>query len=203
MKLGLAFLLFVSLLSAQTLTLTGPASVKQGKSVTLNLGVGGPVVAAGLQWTVGLPVGFTATSVIGGAGTTAAKTLYCTSDAALCLLVGMNTTAIGNGTVAVYSLAVPSTATLGANPIPLSGLVAVNAAGGSLAITPGATYSILVLAKQDINGDGVVDNADVQLMIDQVRAARTNPAACVDDMNADGKCDLVDVFNVVLKALGL
>ena len=80
----------------------------------------------------------------------------------------------------------------------LLGLVAGDRNGSAMAVSAGPTYSLTILAKADLNGDGAVNSADVSLMANQVTGG-----TCSDDQNGDGKCDLLDVLVVVLRALGL
>lgn len=56
-------------------------------------------------------------------------------------------------------------------------------------------------ASLDLNGDGVVDALDVELMVQEVLATQANPAACVNDVNHDGVCDVLDVEAVVAAVL--
>ena len=189
--------------SAQTsLTVSGPATARPGTAVNLSLTLSGNTSVA-LSWTLKPPTGYTEVGAIGAAGTAANKTLYCTTDATLCLLVGatpaaLNNTAIAPGVIATYAVQVPGSAAAGSASFPLSGLMAVDAAGSSVSITSGPGFSLTVLAKSDINGDGKTDAADVQLMIQQTLAG-----TCSNDQNGDGRCDLLDVMIVLLKAMGI
>lgn len=199
MKRFSAILLTALPLFAQTLTLSGPATARPGATVTVNLSVAASGSAA-LQWAVGLPTGYTATVVAGAAAT--GKDLSCTVSNAFCLLVGQNATVIGNGVVAVYSLRVPATAS-GTAALPLGNLLGASAEGNPVTITSGPAYSLQILATEDLNGDGTVTAADVTLMTTQAIASQTTPSACINDLNSDGRCDVLDVFQVVLKSLGL
>lgn len=203
-----AFLLLLAasaVAQTATMTLTGPSSAKSGQTISLSLSASGTGTtgAAGFQWAIGFPPNYTATVSAGAAATTAVKTPTCTADGSFCLLVGQNATIIPNGVIASISLKVPASAMAGPQAFPLSSLVGVDAAGLNVATTATGTYSLTILDKRDLNGDGTITAADVQLMTAEVIAARTSPAACVDDLNGDGKCDLVDVFQVLLKSLGL
>ena len=191
----------------KTLTLTGPATAKPGDTVALTLTAAGGTNtnSAGIQWTMGLPSGgYTATATAGTAATAATKTLSCTADTTFCMLWGMNATIIGNGVVTTYSVKVPAGAVGGGVSFPLSGILGATAAGLAQAISAGTPYTLTVQVpiKQDLNGDGKTDAADVQLMVNEVVAAQGSPGACVHDMTGDGKCDLLDVIMVLLKALG-
>jgi hypothetical protein len=205
----LVLLLGLSISSAQTtVTLTGPVSARPGAAVTLSLNASGTpdTGAAGFQWTLGIPAGYSFAASAGPQASSVGKTTTCTTDSAECLLVALNplnATVIPNGVIALYAGKVPATATAGPASFPLSGVVAVSSTGTLVTTTLGTAYSLLVLDRRDLNGDGKVDGTDVGLMIQEVLASRTNPAACVDDINGDGKCDLQDVFAVLLKALGL
>jgi hypothetical protein len=203
----LFLILFPVLLSAQvTMTLTGPATAKAGSSVTVTLSASGTpdTGAAGLQWKVNYPASsYTATNVVGAQAVAASKGLVCTSDKSLCLLYGLNATVLANGEMAVYTLSIPANAPPGPVTVGLTGLVAASPTGVSIPVTAGAAYVLTIGDKRDIDGSGTVDNADVLLMATQAVQSSTNPAACVNDQNGDGKCDLIDVFAVLLKALGL
>ena len=130
------------------------------------------------------------------------KNLTCTANNAFCLLVGQNATVIGNGVVAAYSLRVPASAS-GTATLPLSNLLGASAVGDPVTIMSAPAYSLQILAAEDLNGDGIVTAADVTLMTTQAIASQTTPSACINDLNTDGKCDVLDVFQVVLKSLGL
>ncbi|MEK7388554.1 MAG: dockerin type I domain-containing protein [Elusimicrobiota bacterium] len=56
-----------------------------------------------------------------------------------------------------------------------------------------------VAAPTDINGDGVTDASDVQLVIDQ---ARGRSACTTGDINKDGACNVADIQMIVIKTLG-
>lgn len=205
----LAVLLFAASAFAQgaTLTLAGPATAKAGQTISLTLSVAGASGAsnsgtAGLQWGITLPPGYTANVAAGAVATAASKVPSCTADGSFCLLTGMNAALIGNGVAASISLKIPASAA-GAVPLPLVKMLGVDAAGVNVAMTSGVAYTLAIIDRRDLNGDTKVDAADVLVMTNQVIASQANPAACVDDQNGDSKCDLVDVFNVVLKALGL
>lgn len=187
-------------LSAQvTLTLSGPSTAKQGSTVNLTLGSVGATAngPAGLQWTLTPPSGFTVSSTAAGAQATAAgKQIAC--GVASCIAYGINQNVIANGAVASLTVQIPANATPGPASFSLSGLVAGDRNGGVMSATAGVPYSIVVLARADIDGSGSVDAADASAMASQVTAA-----TCTDDQNADGKCDLIDVLIVVLRAMGL
>lgn len=200
MKLAIVALLAVLALPAQTTTLalSGPATARAGATVTLALSATGTTNtgAVGFQWTVGYPSGgYTATVAPGPTATAASKTPTCTADNSTCLAVGMNTTVIANGVLANYSLKVPAAAPGGTVTVGLGGLVGANSSGMAIPTAAGPVYTLTILDRRDLNGD-------VTLMSNEVIASQTNPSACVDDMNGDGKCDLLDVIAVLLKALG-
>jgi len=203
MKTFAALLLALPLLAAQTLTLSGPASAKAGATITVPLTLSGAAAAAALQWQLVLPSGSTATAAIGAAGTAATKSMACSSDSSFCLEYGQNVNVISAGVVATYTVHLPATASPGTATIGLSNLLGASAAGAAVPITAGAAYSFTIADRRDLNGDGVVNTADVTVMQNEVIAAQANPAACVDDQNGDGACNLLDLLAVLLKALGL
>ena len=193
--------LFAAFLSisaySQTLTLSAPSTVKQGKTVDLTISLAGVTGTGpvGAQWTLNAPA-FTI-----GASTTpvANKSVTCgTTSAPICLVVGLNTTPLANSPIAVTKLTVPAATGLGSKTVTLSGVVGVSSTGSSSPLVAGAPISVVVTAIADIDNSGVVDASDVAAMANQVVAQ-----SCSDDQNSDGVCNIIDVFLVVLKALGL
>lgn len=187
-----------------SLSVGGPPAVRQGSTATLTLTLGGSAAnaPAGLQWTILPPSGVTFGAWVAGASTTAAgKSVTCDASGATCLDFGLNQNVIGAGVVASWPVTIPSNAPTGPSQFPLSGLIAVDKAGTAVALASGPTYSILILSQADLDGNGKVDAADVGLMLNQVLG--TGGATCTSDQTGDGKCDLLDVYAVVLRALGL
>lgn len=202
MKLILVFL--PVLLSAQTvtLTLTGPVSAKQGSTVNLTLSSSGATVSgpAGLQWTVSPPAGSTVGTPTAGTATTAAsKQVACGAANLLCLVYGLNQNVIANGAVATIPVTIANNAATGAAVFTLTGIFAPDKTGAVMATAAGPPLSVTIISMADLNGDGTVTLADVQLMLTQSLGG----APCTSDQNGDGKCDIYDVYNVVLRALGL
>jgi hypothetical protein len=197
-------LLFSALASAQTLTLTGPATARPGQTIAVNVMLADPPASlAATQWSVTLPTGYTATAVAGAASTAAAKDLYCSTLATTCLTVGINTNLYAAGVVATYSLAVPALATPGPVTIPLSGVVGATLAGDAAVLNAGAAYTFNVLSRWDLNGDGVVDVRDVQFLIDVLRLmwnTGTIPVSS-NDLNGDGKYDVRDAQSIARGAV--
>jgi len=196
------FLSFSAMMLAQsTLTLTGPATAKQGSTITLSLNSAGVTASGpvGVQWTLTPPSGFTVTLANAGVASVAAsKQIACNAAKLLCLIYGLNQNVIADGQVASLIIPIPVSATPGPASFALSGLFAGDKTGASMTITSGPTYSIIVLSRADINGDGIIDPTDVALMVGQVKEN-----SCVDDPNGDGACNLFDVLYVINRALGL
>lgn len=199
------FLLFLGLLfpaqsqAQTTITLTGPASARPGTTVTIETTLSTTAQPSGLQWSLALPSTWTPTPAAGPAATAAQKDLYCSVDPVdlLCLLVGLNANPIGSGVVARYTVTLPPATPRGPTPIPLAGLLAADSLGTPIPVTPGPPYSLLILARHDLNGDGVTNQQDLLLMLDQI--LRRSP--CTDDQNGDGRCDLIDALLVIRGAL--
>lgn len=68
------------------------------------------------------------------------------------------------------------------------GTVASSATGTGLTVT-NVYYTVNILSKFDINGDGTINVTDLNLLLDQVQG-RTS---CTDDYNSNGVCDVQDV----------
>jgi hypothetical protein len=139
MKLSAAFLCVAA--SAQTLTLTGPATARQGTTVTVSMRLSGSSSTgpAGLQWSGALPSGFTSSAPT---VTAASKSLQCGVDK--CLLFGMNQTSIANGAVVTFRLTVPAQAPTGYAQLSLSNLVGASRTGSTMSVARGSTYAIYV-----------------------------------------------------------
>ena len=132
----------VSLASAQQVSLSlASGSATPGGSVTLNLALtnSGGSAPSGIEWAMSYPAadisGVTASA--GAAATAASKTLSCngTSASTVCVISGLNTTAIGSGTVASVTFKLASTPADSTVPVQLAGLSAAAGDGSSVAAT--------------------------------------------------------------------
>lgn len=179
---------------AQTLNVTSSSSsVRPGQSVNLTYFITGqqtPVVAA-FQFDEALN-GTTETNRV---SVVVGKDLYCSNTGLKCVVVGLNSTPIPNGTVLTSTLTVP-TSMVGPATVKLSGVVAADGNGISTLLDAGPDLSIAVLQREDLNGDGKVDIMDVTISVFQVLGGTCIPGA---DLNGDGKCDILDV-QIVAKA---
>lgn len=177
MKRIAALTLFLAALGygqTPTLTLAGPATVRPGETITVNVNAtlaAPPSSLAATQWSITVPAGYIASAVAGAASTAAGKTLYCNDASTTCLTVGINTNVYAVGVVAVYTLTIPSSAAPGMVTIPLSGVVGATLAGDAAALTAGAAYSFTILAPTDLNGDGKTDVQDLQIIVQQILTA--------------------------------
>jgi hypothetical protein len=81
---------------------------------------------------------------------------------------------------------------------PNAGVNTVTASSGSLSGSP-ATFSATAFSPYDLNLDGVVNNLDVTIAINQALGSAT----CTNgDVNGDGACNILDVQLVIAAALG-
>lgn len=188
--------LTLSLAAQSSLSISGPPVARPGETLNLTLNLSAsptPNLPAGLGYLLGVPSGWTATGAIGPAGISAAKSLYCATGDAFCLIVGMNTNPIQSGTVASYSLQIPASASPGTTPIPVIKLELGDFLGTELTAAAGSLYAVKILSRQDINGDGSVTSADVFLILDMA----LGKTSCTADQNGDGQCRLIDVLLVI------
>ena len=193
----LLFLLALPLAAQQTLTLAGPATARPGQAITVSVAYSG-ATASGLQWDLVLPVGLSGTATAGACATAANKQLVC--HQARCIAYGMNQTAMTAGDVASYTLTVATVAS-GTLRLNLSTVLGATGSGSAISgLTAGPELAIVVLRREDIDGNGAVTATDASLAADQA----IGKAACGSgDVNGDAKCDLIDVLLVVLAALGV
>lgn len=179
-----------------TLTLTGPATARPGTQIDLSLDLSGVDSAAGVQWTLAVPLNTIVTPQAGTAATAAEKSIECDEARAKCLVVGLNRNAIAPGQVAKFGMEIAASTAKGVYPITLDGLIAANVDAVQIPVVAGAVYEIRILARSDLDGDGFTNWDDVRLMLDQVFGR----AGCTGDQNGDGKCDLIDALLIIKDA---
>ncbi len=172
-----------------TFTLTGPASARPGGTVSLPLVVSG-TSAAGLQWSVTMPAGGYTISATPGTSTTAAsKRMQCAAPPFTCLVYGIDANLVAPGQIAVHTVGIPASAPKGAIQFPLAGTIAASLPGVEIPSASGAAYSLTILSKFDLNGDGATDLNDLQIVVDQ---ALGRVGCTSGDLNGDGKCNVLD-----------
>lgn len=192
MKALLFALLLVVSATAQTLTPSlSAASVATGKPVTLTVTyAAGTNPAAAIQWSLAVPTGTTVVWAGTPGDTTLNKSLTCNATASpqVCILAGLNDTAIPSGPLATATITFPA-GTRGTQTLTLSSDLAASLAGDSIAVA-GASATEAALSPFDLNGDGSVNNADLLIAIGQ--ALGINPCTTAD-FNGDGVCNVDDL----------
>lgn len=178
-----------------TVAASGPVTARPGQTVNMVFMLTTPTPVAGLQWKIEVPseIGGPGSAAVGTVAQAAEKTLHRSTDGLICLVVGMNDKVFSSGEIARYTVVIPATAQKGVYQVPVSDPLAADAAGVPVPVVVGSTYEIRILARADIDGDGVVTMEDFRLMLDQVLGR----APCTNDQTGDGKCDLLDVLAVV------
>lgn len=196
MKLFIAVLAFVSALSAQSLNLQMAAG-SSGSVVTLTFTDATPSASvAGLQFTLTLPAGVTAAAPIAGAASTG-KLITCAGLE--CIDVGdgttLNATPFANGPLMSFQLTGSPTSSPGT--IALSNVLGATSVNASIV---NLTTTSLTMSKYDLNSDGIVNSADIQIAVQALQAGTcTGLVAAV----GDGKCDITTVVSEILAALGV
>jgi hypothetical protein len=194
----LCVLIPMAAVAQPVLSLTGPASVAPGGTATLTLSINGSTGASitALQWAnpAGVTIG---TPAIAPGVAATGKALYCGSNG--CVIVGLaagkvSNAAITDGALASIPITLPASSPLGPMTLHLTGLNAANITGNSVAATEGTVYSIRVISKCDVTGDGAVDASDMTPII----SAITSGASCP----LSGGCTLQSLIAVLLAALG-
>lgn len=211
MRNALAFVaLFAAAAAAQSLAIAqpsvivsvSPASVLPGGTAVVTLAYVDSAISAniaGVEWAnIGLPAGVVTTNPT---SSVASKVLSCGPVA--CILAGtgspLNATVIGSGVIATIPITIGASVAPGTINLALSGLKGATAAGAAAAIQSiGAVLT--VASKYDLNGDGLVNMADVQIMLTQAENGTcTAPSSGV----GEGQCVIDDVLLEILAALGV
>lgn len=90
------------------------------------------------------------------------KTLTCNSNTTLCLLYGLNSTALADGAIASFTWTPLSQGSFTYN---ISNITAATSAGASATAIAGAAFSLTITSPCDINGDGKIDVNDLTAYI--------------------------------------
>ena len=192
------YLLILAAMSAfaaqPTLTLSGPGTaVAAGSTATLTLAISGTSGSGltALQVTVSA-LGWATVPTIGAAGTSDSKSVYCAASSGnlLCLIVGMNATALSDGTLATLAVTVPRSASAGTTTLTLTGIVGANASDTSVGVTAGSPFGLNIVSACSLTGDATVTQADWTAGLPYyLGTSACTPAA---DLNSDGVCNILD-----------
>ncbi len=199
MKTLLLAVLFTFPALSQAVTLTASPStipVRPGSTTTITLSLSGTPQVAGIQWTLTPPTNWTlGTQTATPAVTSIPKTLTCGSGSppSTCFLWGFNVLPLPTGPIATVPVTVPSNAAPGPFTVALTGLFAGSPAGAAVGMN-GVNAVVTVLSNFDINGDGSVTAADVNLIVAQVASG-----TCANDVVGNGQCSVLQVIAEVLE----
>ena len=181
-----------------TITPTIAASVPAGGSATLTVSCTGCQAQSvtAVQWTITLPAGVSlGAPVAASAWAAAGNSGYCNPANGTCIVAG-GTAVVADGAVATIPL---TFATAGSDSLALSGLFAaaeINGAGVNVnGMISGSPAAIKVLSPCDLNSDGVVNTADVQILINAALGITACPISGIT-------CNLVAVINEIIAANG-
>lgn len=194
MKTLLASLLFSGLALAQpTLQASvSAATVRPGQSLTVTLTYSGASPAlAGLQWTLGLPLGLSGVPVLNTAIAALSKSISVGSSG-FAFIWGLNLAVIPVGPVVTVPITIPANAAPGNYNVTLANAVGATPAGIQQTVAGGNT-SFAVLNPFDIDGNGTITAADVTAMVNQVASGN-----CTVDLIGNGQCNVVQVILEVI-----
>lgn len=200
-----AWLSTAGVLSAQPKLSLSLASgtVRPGGTFILNVSLSGSAGAnaAGLGWSMAVPPGFSFTPAIGAAGVAAAKSVQChaAQNVLRCVLYGVNSNVLGDGLLVTLNGLVDPGIPPGQVSLGLSSTLGANLMSSAVPVLADVPLTFQLASPCDIDGNGVVDSADVNL----ARGAAVWTAACTADLDRNGICDIVDLQRVVNAALGL
>lgn len=208
MKRCILLLACAGALPAQQLTLSvanAPGQIRPGTTVTITAQLTGAAGSNLAAWQASLnsSVGGQWAAAAGPASTAAAKSLASavqTSGEFMALAYGQNANVYADGSVASFSLVIPANATPGTVVLQPSNVLGASLAGDPVPLTANTLSFVLAspLSRCDVNGDGLTNIQDVTFMLNQILGL----AACSTDLNADGKCTVVDLSRVIAAALG-
>lgn len=196
----LLLLLLSSLALGQaTFTLSGPPTIRPGiqNAYILTLSLGPTDSVAGFQADLLLPPGWQATAAPGKSTLDADKTLSCRTDYTRCLVVGWNANPIPPGVLIEYRVTTSATQPVGKVLVNVSQVVTARGDGVEVANSVGAPYGPFVLARQDLNGDMLIDIRDLLLLIPMILTS----TICSFDLNSDGICNVLDAVLLIQAGL--
>lgn len=207
-RAGLFFLAALTCWAQPSISITGPATAKIGDTVTLSVNLTGSTGAglSGVQFNVPVPAGLSAISggvAIGPATTAAMKTLNCTAAswgdvAPICVVVGLNQTALSDGVLMTWTAKVLSA---GPASLPVAGVIGTSGAGKAVIVAAAPPATVTVASPCDINGDGKTDISDILSYLNSYVFAAGATAACTAaagtaDLNGDGACNVIDLQRI-------
>jgi hypothetical protein len=193
----LTLILWAALASAQTLTITGPGSVKAGSTFTLGIGLSGTGTTGdqAFQFSLSGISSWTIAPVRGTAATTANKTVSCAAVGVSynCIVAGLNTATLVDGQQVVLTVTVPRNAGSGTTTVSASSLLAAatdaNGSANGVSLVAPVPFTLSVTSACDLDGNGVIDATDLATAMQQV----VGVGACSADLNSDGVCNVIDV----------
>lgn len=198
--LGLLFSCLMFAQSSPTLNISGSTNVRPGTSVSFPISlINGNNTIASLQFTVNYTSDFSGATIVVGNGISASKQISCnpSTNSQTCVIYGINQTAIPDGLVATLSatLVNPTTVTPEIVSYASNSIYSASALIPSSAITlvAGTTGSDSVLSNCDLNGDGVTNVTDLNLLISWIFNGVTPPVGLTSDLNHDGKSNVIDM----------
>lgn len=182
--------------TAQTLTITGPATARPGTQITALVSLSGTTEIAAINWTLIKPEGVVVSSAVAStAATNAGKQLQSNPANGAYFLGGLNKKTFAPAEIMRYAFTLPKDAR---GPLTFSvgnGLYASSVNGEAVALTAGPTWTVTVLDPADLNGDTKIDGVDLLISVNQLLGISACSSA---DLNADGKCDLKDVLLLIV-----
>ena len=214
--------LLAAALCAQSLTLSfNPPAVSPGGTTTLTIAYTDPSPSANLtalQFQLVLPAGITPPTTGPSASRPNANYIADFNPANLYTEIGgwgttfspWTVVAIPSGTIATWVMTVSPTAALGANVLSLNPptattgapLLGISTGGSAVALTATAA-TLNVTSIYDLNGDGAINAADVQLARNIAQGLVPNGCVPPFSLVGDNKCNVRDVILVLLAVLGI
>lgn len=189
--------------------LSGPAFVRPGSPITMNVTLSGSSTPAATQFTITATMDITALTVTAGPVATAAtKQIACgayttSTNTMTCIIYGLNENTIADGVLATVTATLSATPSLTSETFSLSGPAEATGPGSAITVTVSPiNIATGILSNCDLLGTGTITAADATTIIGWVLGTSSPGSGLTCDVNGDGKCNVDDVEIIIAAVTG-
>lgn len=201
MKAALLALLALSAYG-QTLSISGPASLRQGTSATYTINLSGSsgTNLSALGWTLSAPTGISFSAITVAAPGTSFAAI---ANGPKMVVIGdvnnvLSQATLQDGPIATVTLTAAFSASRGAGSLALSNIVGSSLAGSAVSVTSTAS-PISITTSCAVTGDTPTSPADVMAVLDGFLGI----ASCPASLSTVGGCSINNAQVVLNSAMGL